>query len=68
MLPQRAIRTLATELLQRHPLRAADALQLAAALAARANGAPLSNFLALDRRLAEAAKAEGFALSPELNQ
>jgi predicted nucleic acid-binding protein len=43
-----------------HPLRAADALQLGAALVA-ADGDPQSlELVTLDRRLAEAARREGF--------
>ena len=50
----------AERLLMIHPLRAADALQLAAAIVA-ADGEPESlEFVTLDRRLAEAARREGF--------
>jgi len=43
-----------------HPLRAADALQLSAAIVA-ADGDPSSlELVTLDRRLAEAAMLEGF--------
>jgi hypothetical protein len=46
--------------LRAHPLRAADALQLAAAIAA-ADGSPASmSFLTLDDRLGDAASREGF--------
>jgi uncharacterized protein len=52
----------ACSLLELHPLRAADALQLAAALA-WCEGKPKSNvFLTLDRRLKEAAGLAGFTL------
>jgi len=55
-----AVRALAPALLARHPLRAADALQLAAALVV-ASGDPASwTFVVLDRRLADAAEREGF--------
>ena len=55
-----AVRTTAQRLLRVHPLRAADALQLAAALVA-ANAEPASlPFVCLDERLAEAAQREGF--------
>jgi predicted nucleic acid-binding protein len=46
-------------LLRVHPLRAADSLQLAAALAV-ANGDPGAlEFVSLDQRLADAARKEG---------
>lgn len=58
--PTEAVRTGAIRLLQRHPLRAADALQLAAALA-WADGSPEGRrFFSLDARLVEAAGREGF--------
>ena len=45
-----------------HPLRAADALQLGAALVA-ADGDPQSlELVTLDNRLAEAARLEGFSV------
>jgi hypothetical protein len=51
---------MASRLLRVHPLRAADALQLAAALAA-AKGDPSSlDVVCLDQRLSEAARREGF--------
>ena len=47
-----------------HPLRAADGLQLAAALAA-AEEAPASiGFVGFDARLNQAASREGFAILP----
>jgi hypothetical protein len=54
------VRARARRLLESHPLRAADALHLAAALVAfeeRTAGVDLVTF---DRRLAEAARREGF--------
>jgi predicted nucleic acid-binding protein len=52
----------ARNLLERYPLRAADALQLAAALE-WCEGKPAGNaFLTFDRRLSEAARLAGFAL------
>jgi hypothetical protein len=58
------VRTHARRLLLRHPLRAADALQLAAALV-WADGAPEGlGLVCLDHRLREAARSEGFALFP----
>ena len=55
----------ALRLLATHPLRAADALQLAAALL-WAHGAPAGkHFVCLDERLRTAAILEGFAVLPE---
>jgi len=55
-----AARFHAERIIVRHPLRAADALQLGAALVA-ADGDPQSlELVTLDRRLAEAARHEGF--------
>jgi predicted nucleic acid-binding protein len=54
----------AERLLHAHPLRAADALQLGAALMA-AGGRPASlDFVTFDRRLAAAASREGFNVLP----
>jgi len=58
--PLESVREVARRLLRVHGLRAADALQLGAALAA-AEGRPGSLiFVCLDERLAEAAEREGF--------
>ena len=58
--PTETIRRAAIRLLRLHDLRAADALQLASALAA-AEGHPGSlEFVALDDRLVTAARREGF--------
>lgn len=46
----------------RHGLRPCDALQLAAALAARAAAPEIERFACFDRQLADAARLEGFAL------
>jgi len=55
-----ATRLHAERIVMEHPLRAADALQLGAALVA-ADGDPQSlELVTLDRRLAEAARREGF--------
>lgn len=60
--PSDELRETATRLLRVHPLRAADALQLAAAFVA-ASGRPSSlEFVALDERLATAAQKEGFSI------
>lgn len=56
------VRSRASSMLARHPLRAADAAQLGAAVHVQEQiGAPLQ-FVALDRRLAEAAEREGLAV------
>lgn len=60
--PSDAVRETATRFLRVHPLRAADALQLAAAFAA-AEGRPASlELITLDDRLRVAARKEGFAV------
>jgi hypothetical protein len=60
--PSDALRRSAERLLRVHSLRAADSLQLAAALVA-ANHDPNSiDVVCLDSRLAEAARREGFAI------
>ena len=57
-----ATRLHAERIVMEHPLRAADALQLGAALVA-ADGDPQSlELVTLDRRLAEAAQREGFPI------
>lgn len=55
----------ARRLLALHDLRAADALQLAAALVACDEQPSLLPFVTLDRRLAGAARREGFRIVPE---
>jgi predicted nucleic acid-binding protein len=60
--PTEALRDGARRLLRVHPLRSADALQLAAALAA-AEGRPSTlPLVSLDERLSAAAEREGFAV------
>ena len=64
VLPTEAARSQAERLLLRHPLRAEDALQLAAAMLwvdAEPGGHP---FVTFDGRLAEAARGEGFRVRP----
>jgi predicted nucleic acid-binding protein len=62
--PTDRVRSWAKRLLTVHPLRAADALQLAAALV-WSDGAPdQREFVCLDDRLREAARKEGFTLLP----
>ncbi|BET66284.1 hypothetical protein ASA1KI_12020 [Opitutales bacterium ASA1] len=57
-----ALQTLAIRLLRTHPLRAADSLQLAAALTLAAAGVPGLSFLSADARLADAAEIEGLVV------
>jgi predicted nucleic acid-binding protein len=57
--PVVAVRTLSRRLLRTHPLRAADALQLAAALALGEAGLNEFTFACSDVRLATAAETEG---------
>ncbi len=65
VLPGIGVREHAGRLLLRHPLRAADSLQLAAAMV-WADGIPGEReFVCLDRRLREAASQEGFRVIPE---
>ena len=60
--PDQRVKGIATRLLRVHPLCAADALQLAAALAA-ADADPASiGFICFDARLNDAASREGFAI------
>jgi predicted nucleic acid-binding protein len=54
------VRERARRLLESHPLRAADALQLAAAILAAEENPQDVPFVTLDRRLASAAEKEGF--------
>jgi len=60
----RAVRDRALRLLAVHPLVAADALQLAAALVWSAEHPRGREFVTLDGRLATAAREEGFAVLP----
>jgi hypothetical protein len=60
MQPTEAIRATAASLVERHDLRAADALQLAAALEWCDNQPRGRAFLTADRRLREAALLSGF--------
>jgi predicted nucleic acid-binding protein len=58
------VRTTAERLLAAHPLRAGDALQLAAALAAVENDPGGESLVTLDARLRDAATREGFVVLP----
>jgi hypothetical protein len=62
--PSEEIRIISGRLLLNHPLRAADSLQLAAALAWAGKAPRGHQFVCLDQRLREAARKEGFALLP----
>jgi predicted nucleic acid-binding protein len=55
-----AVRATAERLLRVHPLRAADALQLAAAIVASGHDPSSLEFVCLDDRLADCATREGF--------
>ena len=60
--PTSWVRERAIRLLRVHPLRAADAMQLAAALVAFKERTAGNRFLTADLRLAKAASLEGFAV------
>ncbi len=63
--PTARLRERAGRALGAHPLRAADALQLAAALVWSDDSARGESFVSLDDRLREAARQEGFEVLPE---
>jgi predicted nucleic acid-binding protein len=58
------VRSRALRLLNTHPLRAADALQLAAALVACNERPEALGFVSLDDQLRDAARREGFPVLP----
>ncbi len=60
ILPSEQVRERARRLLRVHTLRAADAVQLAAALTC-AGSPPDASFVAFDERLSEAARKEGLS-------
>lgn len=60
--PSPTLRKAALRLLRLHPLRAADALQLAAAMMAGEGAAGPLPFVTFDARLADAARREGFSV------
>src|SRR5262245_27420080 len=66
--PHPLVRSRAERLLAAHPLRAADALQLAAALVACDERPQGEAFASFDVRLREAAEKEGFKLLPEVTR
>ena len=64
--PSEAVREQAIRVLRLHPLRAADSLQLAAALV-WCQGNPIHHeFVCLDQRLREAGRGEGFVILPRV--
>jgi uncharacterized protein len=60
--PSEIVRESALRFLRVHPLRAADALQLAAAFIASEHRPASLQLVTLDERLADAARKEGFSL------
>lgn len=62
VVPSSRVRSAAERLLRMHPLRAADSLQLAAALIAAAHDPSTLEMLCLDERLTAAARREGFTV------
>lgn len=60
IVPSVSVRRTAERLLRVHPLRAADSLQLAAALVAADHDPTTIEIVCLDARLATAARREGF--------
>lgn len=62
VLPGETLRRTSERLLRVHPLRAGDALQLAAALMACEHDPERLKMVCLDTRLAEAARIEGFSV------
>ena len=63
--PAKGLRLLAMLVSKAHPLKAADCLQLAAALRWCEGNTANTNFVCLDNRLRRAAKVEGFQMLPE---
>lgn len=64
--PVEDVRGLCDRLLLTHPLRAADSLQLAAAIVWTGGRPRGEAFVCLDLRLRDAARVEGFRLLPSL--
>jgi len=62
--PIEQVRTITERVLEMHPLKAADALQLAAALLWSELAPAQRAFVSLDGRLREAARKEGFSVLP----
>ena len=66
--PLDSVRIAAQRLLRLHPLRAADAFQLGAALVAADHRPQAWEFVCLDTRLAAAAEREGFGIVSDFAQ
>jgi predicted nucleic acid-binding protein len=64
VIPSNQVRAMARRLLRLHTLRAADALQLAAAIIAAEHEPRSLEFVCLDDRLRAAASREGFKVLP----
>jgi predicted nucleic acid-binding protein len=64
VVPTDVLRQRAQRLLRVHPLRAADSLQLAAALGIAGTDPSSVSFVTLDQRLLDAAQREGLAVEP----
>lgn len=64
VLPSDPLREQAIRLLRVHPLRSADALQLASAVVGSEHNPAAVPFVTLDHRLREAAAREGFQVLP----
>lgn len=64
VVPSEAVRALAARMLRSYPLRAADALQLAAGTAISENAPATLRFVTLDDRLADAAHREMLEVIP----
>lgn len=62
VLPSELVRTTAQRLLRVHPLRAADSLQLAAAIVAAEREPASLELVCIDERMNEAASREGFRI------
>jgi hypothetical protein len=60
------VRSRAARLLEVHPLRAADACQLAASIVAVQEDTDRVHMMCFDKRLEAAARKEGFQVNPEL--
>ena len=64
--PSEDLRNISETLLSVHPLRAADVMQLAAAIQWSQGSTLRNGFVSFDRRLREAARSEGFIVLPEV--
>ena len=67
MQPNDTLRNRAERLLAVHPLRTADALQLAAALSWCGQAPAGQDFVTFDQRLQDASSREGFTVLPEMH-